>query len=156
VLNYTLAYTAFAVKCLVAPEVLNNECSLAPITVCAPEQCLLNATRPRAVAARHTVGHMLPNVVFGCLHQVMENGVPAEGAPRCGSRRSVVAPTCSTSSGRRRGGRRPKSNHSARRSSTAAGPAERDHRVALAVDGTPDHAATARLRETKGERIRAL
>jgi N-methylhydantoinase B len=80
VLNYTLAYTAFGVKCLVAPEVPNNAGSLAPITVSAPEGCLLNVKRPRAVAARHTVGHMLPDVVFGCLHQVMEGGVPAEGA----------------------------------------------------------------------------
>src|SRR5246127_5321481 len=80
VLNYTTAYTAFGVKCLVAPEVPNNAGSLAPITVSAPEGCLLNAKRPRAVAARHTVGHMLPDVVFGCLHQVMEGGVPAEGA----------------------------------------------------------------------------
>ncbi|MGB9644847.1 MAG: hydantoinase B/oxoprolinase family protein, partial [Stellaceae bacterium] len=68
VLNYTTAYTAFGVKCLVAPEVPNNAGSLAPITVSAPEGCLLNAKRPRAVAARHTVGHMLPDVVFGCLH----------------------------------------------------------------------------------------
>src|SRR6201998_4002289 len=80
VLNYTTAYTAFGVKCLVAPEVPNNAGSLAPITASAPEGCLLNAKRPRAVAARHTVGHMLPDVVFGCLHQVMEGGVPAEGA----------------------------------------------------------------------------
>jgi N-methylhydantoinase B len=80
VLNYTTAYTAFGVKCLVAPEVPNNAGSLAPITVTAPEGCLLNARRPRAVAARHTVGHMLPDVVFGCLHQVVEGGVPAEGA----------------------------------------------------------------------------
>jgi N-methylhydantoinase B len=80
VLNYTLAYTAFGVKCLVAPEVPNNAGSLAPITVSAPEGCLLNVKRPRAVAARHTVGHMLPDLVFGCLHQVMEAGVPAEGA----------------------------------------------------------------------------
>jgi len=80
VLNYTLAYTAFGVKCLVAPEVPNNAGSLAPITVSAPEGCLLNVKRPRAVAARHTVGHMLPDVVFGCLHQVMAGGVPAEGA----------------------------------------------------------------------------
>ena len=80
VLNYTLAYTAFGVKCLVAPEVPNNAGSLAPITVSAPEGCLLNVKRPRAVAARHTVGHMLPDLVFGCLHQVMESGVPAEGA----------------------------------------------------------------------------
>jgi N-methylhydantoinase B len=80
VLNYTTAYTAFGVKCLVAPEVPNNAGSLAPITVSAPEGCVLNAPRPRAVAARHTVGHMLPDVVFGCLHQVMPGGVPAEGA----------------------------------------------------------------------------
>ncbi|HVH78253.1 MAG TPA: hydantoinase B/oxoprolinase family protein [Stellaceae bacterium] len=80
VMNYTLAYTAFGVKCLVAPEVPNNAGSLAPITSSAPEGCLLNVKRPRAVAARHTVGHMLPDVVFGCLHQVMEGGVPAEGA----------------------------------------------------------------------------
>jgi N-methylhydantoinase B len=80
VLNYTLAYTAFGVKCLVAPEVPNNAGSLAPITVSAPEGCLLNVKRPRAVAARHTVGHMLPDLVFGCLQQVIEGGVPAEGA----------------------------------------------------------------------------
>jgi N-methylhydantoinase B len=80
VMNYTLAYTAFGVKCLVAPEVPNNAGSLAPITASAPEGCLLNVKRPRAVAARHTVGHMLPDVVFGCLHQVMQDGVPAEGA----------------------------------------------------------------------------
>ena len=80
VMNYTLAYTAFGVKCLVAPEVPNNAGSLAPITASAPEGCLLNVKRPRAVAARHTVGHMLPDIVFGCLHQVMEGGVPAEGA----------------------------------------------------------------------------
>src|SRR5438094_263299 len=80
VMNYTLAYTAFGVKCLVAPEVPNNAGSLAPITASAPDGCLLNVKRPRAVAARHTVGHMLPDVVFGCLHQVMQGGVPAEGA----------------------------------------------------------------------------
>jgi N-methylhydantoinase B len=80
VMNYTLAYTAFGVKCLVAPEVPNNAGSLAPITACAPDGCLLNVKRPHAVAARHTVGHMLPDVVFGCLHQVMAGGVPAEGA----------------------------------------------------------------------------
>jgi N-methylhydantoinase B len=80
VMNYTLAYTAFGVKCLVAPEVPNNAGALAPITVSAPEGCILNAARPRAVATRHTVGHMLPDLVFGCLHQVIDGGVPAEGA----------------------------------------------------------------------------
>src|SRR5919198_2791315 len=80
VYNYCLAYTAFGVKCLVAPEVPNNAGSLAPIRVSAPEGCVLNVKRPWPVAARHTVGHMLPDVVFGCLHQVLPGGVPAEGA----------------------------------------------------------------------------
>src|ERR1051325_8877708 len=80
VLNYTLAYTAFGVKCLVAPEVPNNAGSLSTVTVSAPEGCLLNVPRPFPVAARHTVGHMLPDLVFGCLEQVMPGGVPAEGA----------------------------------------------------------------------------
>src|SRR3954467_8597054 len=79
-MNFPQAYTAFGVKCLVAPEVPNIRASLAPITASAPDGCLLNVKRPRAVAARHTVGHMLPDVVFGCLHQVMDGGVPAEGA----------------------------------------------------------------------------
>ena len=70
VYNYCLAYTAFGVKCLVAPEVPNNAGSLAPITVSAPEGCVLNVKRPWPVAARHTVGQMLPDVVFGCLQQV--------------------------------------------------------------------------------------
>jgi N-methylhydantoinase B len=80
VYNYCLAYTAFGVKCLVAPEVPNNAGTLAPITVSAPEGCVLNVKRPWPVAARHTVGQMLPDVVFGCLHQVMAGGVPAEGS----------------------------------------------------------------------------
>jgi N-methylhydantoinase B len=80
VLNYCIAYTAFGVKCLVAPDVPNNAGSLAPITVSAPEGCVLNAKRPWPVAARHTVGQMLPDVVAGCLHQAVRGGVPAEGA----------------------------------------------------------------------------
>src|SRR5262249_23822790 len=80
VYNYCLAYTAFGVKCLVAPEVPNNAGSLAPTSIGAPEGCVLNVKRPWPVAARHTVGQMLPDVVFGCLHQVMPGGVPAEGA----------------------------------------------------------------------------
>ncbi|MGA2891375.1 MAG: hydantoinase B/oxoprolinase family protein [Xanthobacteraceae bacterium] len=80
VFNYCLAYTAFGVKCLVAPDVPNNAGSLAPITIAAPDGCVLNARRPWPVAARHTVGQMLPDVVFGCLHEVIAGGVPAEGA----------------------------------------------------------------------------
>ncbi len=77
---YTTAYTSFGVKCLVAPAVPNNAGSLAPITVSAPEGSILNAPRPCAVAIRHVIGHMLPDVVFGCLHRALAGGAPAEGA----------------------------------------------------------------------------
>jgi N-methylhydantoinase B len=76
---YTDAYTSFGVKCAIAPEVPNNAGSLAHIVVRAPEGCILNAPHPCAVVARSSVGHMLPDVVFGCLHQLMPDKVPAEG-----------------------------------------------------------------------------
>jgi N-methylhydantoinase B len=80
VLNYCIAYTAFALKCVVAPDVPNNAGSLTPLRVTAPEGSVLNARRPWPVSARHVVGQMLPDVVFGCLHQAVPGRVPAEGA----------------------------------------------------------------------------
>lgn len=80
VLNYCLAYTAFALKCIVAPEIPNNAGSLAPLRVAAPEGSILNAQRPWPVSARHVVGQMLPDLVFGCLQQALPDRVPAEGA----------------------------------------------------------------------------
>jgi N-methylhydantoinase B len=80
VLNYTKAYTCFGVKCAVAPDIPNNHGSLLPIRFSAPEGCILNAQRPSAVAARHIIGHLLPDTILGCLHQVIEGGCPAEGS----------------------------------------------------------------------------
>jgi N-methylhydantoinase B len=80
VLNYTKAYTCFGVKCVIAPDVPNNYGSLLPITFSAPEGSILNVQRPFAVAARHIIGHLLPDTVLGCLHQVFKGGVQAEGA----------------------------------------------------------------------------
>ena len=80
VMNYTIAYTSFGVKCVVAKEVPNNAGSLSTITVSAPEGSILNAPYPWPVATRHVIGHMLPDTVFGCLHQAVPDQVPAEGA----------------------------------------------------------------------------
>jgi N-methylhydantoinase B len=80
VANYCLAYTAFALKCIVAPDVPNNTGSLAPFRVVAPEGSILNVQRPWPVSARHVVGLMLPDLVFGCLDQALPGRVPAEGA----------------------------------------------------------------------------
>ena len=78
-LCYTEAYTSFGIKCIVAPKVPNNYASLATIRTTAPEGCILNAKHPAPVAARSTIGHMLPDVMFGCLIQALPDGVPAEG-----------------------------------------------------------------------------
>lgn len=78
-LTYTQAYASFGVRCVIGGSVPNNAGSLAPVRVSAPEGSILNAPRPCAVAARHVVGQMLPDVVLGCLEQALASGVPAEG-----------------------------------------------------------------------------
>ncbi|MCC6195808.1 MAG: hydantoinase B/oxoprolinase family protein [Burkholderiales bacterium] len=80
VLNYTKAYAHYAVKCLVAPHLPNNHGSLEPIGVSAPEGCILNVQRPSPVAARHVMGHAVPDLVIGCLHQAMPDGSIAESS----------------------------------------------------------------------------
>ena len=78
-LSYTTAYTVFGLACAIGAEVPNNAGSLAPLTVSAPEGSILNAPRPRPVAARHVIGQMLPDVVFGALRHAIPERVPAEG-----------------------------------------------------------------------------
>ena len=80
VLNYTHAYTTYALKCALAPEVPNNEGSFRPVTVTAPEGSILNAQKPVAVAARHILGHFLPGAIFGALAEALPDQVIAEGA----------------------------------------------------------------------------
>lgn len=81
VFHYTLAYTVYGIKCMVAPGVPNNHGSMQPFAIVAPEGCILNCIRPAPVAARHIVGHALPDVVLGCLHQAMpDGGAPAESS----------------------------------------------------------------------------
>ncbi len=78
-LPYTQAYATFGARCIIGSDVPNNAGSLAAVRVTAPENCILNARPPRAVAARHAIGQMLPDVVLGCLHQAVPDIGPAEG-----------------------------------------------------------------------------
>lgn len=79
-LNYAAAYTVFALRCIIGPDIPNNAGSLGLFKVTAPENCILNARHPAPVAMRHTLGQMTPDLVFGCLHQAIPDRVPAEGA----------------------------------------------------------------------------
>lgn len=77
---YTLAYTSYALGCIVASDIPNNAGSLMPRSVSAPVGSILNATKPAAVVSRHLGGLMLPDLVFDCLRQAVPDRVPAEGA----------------------------------------------------------------------------
>ena len=79
-LPYTQAYASFGVRCLVGNSIPNNAGSLRCVTVTAPPGSILNALPPSAVSARHAIGQMLPDVVLGCLEQVLPGRAPAEGA----------------------------------------------------------------------------
>ena len=79
-LNYATAYSVFALRCIIGPDIPNNAGSLEPFVVRAPRGCILNAERPAPVAMRHTLGQMTPDLVYGCLAQALPLAVPAEGA----------------------------------------------------------------------------
>jgi N-methylhydantoinase B len=79
-LNYATAYSVFALRCIIGPDIPNNAGSLAPFQVAAPEGSILNAQWPAPVAMRHTIGQLTPDLVYGCLSQAVPHLVPAEGA----------------------------------------------------------------------------
>ncbi|GAB5446259.1 hydantoinase B/oxoprolinase family protein [Gymnodinialimonas sp.] len=79
-LNYATAYSVFALRCIIGPDIPNNAGSLEPFRVTAPKGCILNAQAPAPVAMRHTLGQMTPDLVYGCLSQALPDLVPAEGA----------------------------------------------------------------------------
>ena len=79
-LVYTKAYTCYALKCAIAPEIPNNAASLEPFEITAPEDTIVNARHPAPVALRHVIGHMVPDTVYDALDQLLPDLVPAEGA----------------------------------------------------------------------------
>lgn len=82
VMNFTTAYSAYAIKCALDPLSPNNDGGLRPITVLAPEGCLLNPTRPAPVWGRHLSGHYLPFAIFGALSKIMPDRIAADsGSP---------------------------------------------------------------------------
>lgn len=77
VLNYTRAYTSFAFKAALAPEVPHNAGSFRPVEVTAPRGSVLNCVDPAPVASRHLVGHFLPSLLFEALRPACGGRLPA-------------------------------------------------------------------------------
>ena len=80
VMNYTHAYSTFAIRSCLNPDLPNNHGSLAPIKVTAPKGSIVNCEYPVPVNARHVVGMYVPMPILKALHHVMPDRVLAEGA----------------------------------------------------------------------------
>jgi N-methylhydantoinase B/oxoprolinase/acetone carboxylase alpha subunit len=80
VMNYTHAYSTFAIRSCLNPDLPNNHGSLAPIRVIAPKGSIVNCEYPVPVNARHVVGMYVPMPILKALYQVMPDRVLAEGA----------------------------------------------------------------------------
>ncbi len=79
---YTIAYTAFGVKAVLAPDIPNNEGVLRPITITAPAGSIANSTWPAAGGARALIGHFFPMMVIQALAAALPDRVIATvGSP---------------------------------------------------------------------------
>lgn len=77
---YTHAYSTFAVRSVLDPDLPNNAGSLAPIKVKLPADCIVNAEYPSPVNARHVVGMYVPFPILKALARFMPDRVLAEGS----------------------------------------------------------------------------
>lgn len=77
---YTFAYSAFAVKTLLCPDVPNNEGSFMPIATSAPLGSIFNPRYPAASGGRGMIGHMMVPAIMMALADVLPERAIAEGS----------------------------------------------------------------------------
>lgn len=80
---YTFAYSAYAIKAIVEPEVPNNEGSFRPLSTWAPEGSIFNPKYPAATGGRGMIGHMCPPAIMSALAPAFPDRVWAEGSSNC-------------------------------------------------------------------------
>ena len=77
---YTRAQSNYVIKCLTIPSLPNNVGAMRPITVSAPEDCILNALHPWPTGGRHSVGHFVVPLLMGALAPALPDKVQADAA----------------------------------------------------------------------------
>jgi len=88
---FTFAQTVYEVKCMLAPNLPNNEGSFRPITIRAPEGCIVNPVFPASGGSRMLTGHFLGSMVLQALGDVLPHRVMASpGSPHWGINQSGV------------------------------------------------------------------
>ena len=82
VMAYTYAMTVYAIKCLLLPDLPNNDGLFRPIRAVSPEGTIVNPRSPAPVGGRACTGHYIPTVIFGALYAVLPERVMAgAGSP---------------------------------------------------------------------------
>jgi N-methylhydantoinase B len=77
-INYTRAYVAVPVKMVCDPLLPNNEGTYRPLSVVAPEGCLVNPTYPAACFWRLAAGMLVSELMFRILAEIAPDRVPAD------------------------------------------------------------------------------
>jgi N-methylhydantoinase B len=77
-INYTRAYVAVPVKMVCDPEWPNNEGTYRPLSVRAPEGCLVNPSYPAACFWRLAAGMLVSELMFRILAEIAPERVPAD------------------------------------------------------------------------------
>jgi N-methylhydantoinase B len=77
-LCYTQAFTFYALKCLLIPDIPNNDGCMGAITLSAPDNCILNALSPWPTGGRNIFGHFVAPLINGALRDVLPSRVPAD------------------------------------------------------------------------------
>ncbi len=75
VLNYTYAYAFFAIKCVTDPAIPQNEGTIRPVKVVAPEGSFFNPRFPAPVGGRAIINQRIYEVVNGALSQAVPDRV---------------------------------------------------------------------------------
>jgi N-methylhydantoinase B len=77
-LCYTRAMSIHAIRLVTVPEIPPNEGTTKPMSISAPENCILNALPPAATGGRHIVGHFPTPMIFHALAPVIPDRIQAD------------------------------------------------------------------------------
>jgi N-methylhydantoinase B len=70
-MNMTRSYTAYPIKLALDPGVPNNDGCMRAIRIVAPEGTAVNSRPPVSTWGRTMISHLLPEVIYGALEQVL-------------------------------------------------------------------------------------
>jgi N-methylhydantoinase B len=80
-LNFTRAYTVYPLKCMIDPEVPNNEGCIRPIKLSAPEGSILNPVWPAATFGRTMIAHFVTELIIMAMSKLLpEEAIAASGS----------------------------------------------------------------------------